>query len=242
MKKFLLFILVVIIASVVAVYSYLDIMIKRGIETYAPQALGVGVSVGSVSVALESGYFSISNFKVHNPEGFTQPNIFEMDSIKVRVDFKSIFQPVVHIYDVTITKPVVVYELGEDGDNVKAFKNRVGNSSVGVVEGSAKPTKKIQIDSFNIKGTKMTASLSNLANKSIDLEDIHISGIGADGGATPDQVADIVTREIANEIAKANIKLILENFGDDIKKSVKDIQDKSTEILNDTMNKVFNKK
>lgn len=244
MKKFLLFLIIVIVAAVTAVYSYMDIIIKRGIEKYGPEVLGVGVHVGSVSVALERGFFSIDDLKIANPSGFTQPNIFEIGSVKVALDFKSLFKPVVKIQDVSINQPVIIYEVGPDGDNMQAFKSRVSNSSFSSSsgEGAAKHQKKFSVDSFNITGTKMTASLSNLAQKSIELQDIHLTNIGAEGGVTADQFANEVVREIANEVAKANIKLILENVGQDFKKSVQDMKDNSTQMLNDTMNKMFNNK
>jgi protein gp37 len=241
MKKFLLFLIIIIVAAVTAVYSYMDVIIKRGIEKYGPEVLGVGVYVGSVSVALERGFFSIDDLKIANPSGFTQPNILEVGSVKVGVDFKSFFKPIVKIHEVTINQPVIVYEVGPDGDNMQVFKKRVGGSSSNSSgENNAKHEKRFSVDSFNIVGTKMTASLSNLAKKSIDLQDIHLTNIGTEGGVTADQLANEVVRELANEVAKANIKLILENVGQDFKKSVQDIKDNSTQMLNDTMNKMFN--
>lgn len=234
LKKLLLLVAILAVSIFVGVYGYLDILVKKGIETYGPKALGVAVTVGDVSISLSKGVITIRELRIENPSGFKEGEIFALDKISATLDIRSMFQPTLKIYELMIDRPTIVYELGEGGDNITAFRKGVerkaANDDVVDQSTSGDVSKKIIIYHFHMNDGKVTASIAKLATKSLSLPNIHIKDIGVDkGGISVADASDQIVRELNRTISKINLNELIGDLGN-IKTKLQDLK---TEALQD---------
>ncbi len=215
-KKALMLIAMLLIVAIVGVYSYFDIMVKRAIEIYGSDILGVKVLVGDVSTSLKSGTISIGGIHIANPPGFRGGVMFEMEHVRMTLDIRSLISPVVRIYDIHVKRPALVYEFGPYGDNISVFKSYVHSHDVHASKGSlAKNStkKKVIISSFRIENGHATASLAQLAIKSVILPNIYLSNIGAaQGGVSFEQAATEIADEVVRVIKQMKLNSILKHL------------------------------
>ena len=64
----------------------LNDIVKTLVEKEAPALLGVPVTLASVDLRPLVGQASLGGLVVGNPEGYKTPNLFELGSIKVKLD------------------------------------------------------------------------------------------------------------------------------------------------------------
>jgi uncharacterized protein involved in outer membrane biogenesis len=219
-KKLILLILCLPIATAIIGYFYFDIIIKRTIEIYGTDILGVSVSVGDIHTSFKDGTIVLSNINISNPQGFVTPNMFEIGHIKVILDIRSIFSSVVKIYNVQILKPVLIYEIGPNGDNISMLRKYVHSHNSDI---SYKPAlkdnyeKKVIISNFKIEYARATANLAQLAIKSVNLPNIYMYNIGtSEGGVSFTKVLAKITDEIEMTLKEIKHNLLLQKQLDPI--------------------------
>ncbi|MDG2035350.1 MAG: hypothetical protein P8J42_01895, partial [Pseudomonadales bacterium] len=96
------FLVVILIIVAVVVANNIGGIVKEGINDHAESIVGVPVSVSDVEVSFLDGTAAISGLHVANPEGFSQPNAFELGRINVKLDMLSLIRPVVVIDRISI--------------------------------------------------------------------------------------------------------------------------------------------
>ncbi len=250
MKKVLLFLLLLIVSLIIGVYSYLDFIAEKAIEKYGLQALDVPVTVGKISVKLQEGKFTFKNVKIKNPEGFKYQNAIEIGQISSQVDLRSIFDKVIVIHSIAIEHPIIFYEVGPNGDNIKQLKqNTAASKSEAAIKPAGKTSKesepkKVIISKLFINKSKVTAVVENVTEKSLTLPDIYIQNIGKDSkGVTVENAIDQVLRELTKAISKVNIQSLINdliNIPNNLDGVKSQIQDKVDGIKND-INRLFSK-
>lgn len=210
--------LVVVLAVGVGVflYSSLDSLVKKAIETVGSQVAGVPVSVSEVQVKLGEGKASIKGLSVGNPKGFTAPHAFRLGEISVVLDTGSVTGNPIVIKDVTVTAPEVTYETGAQGSNIDALQRNVaahgggGKSEPAAASSSSDGGKKLVIDRLALTGgTLKLATPIPGAQASAKLGDIVLTGIGrSQGGASSAQVAE----QVLGALVKGSLKSV-QNMG-----------------------------
>jgi len=215
MKKLIIAVvglLIVVTAGLVFVWSNLDEIVKDAIQTYGSEATKTQVSVADVTLKLESGYASIRGLNVGNPSGFSDPNIFELGEISVKVDTSSINQNPIIIDEIIIKAPVVVYEINKSGvSNVDALKKNLG-----VSESSSKSSSsggdevKMIIRKLIVEGTTASVKIAALggAAQSVNLPAIQLKDVGKkSGGATAAEVAQILSSKLLGNVKSSVAKI-----------------------------------
>lgn len=224
MKKLIgltaLAIIVVIVGALIYLSMNYSSIVKAGVESEGPKFTQTTVGLGEVGVSPLAGEVSISEFLVGNPKGFKTSHAFKVESIKLAVDIWSITGKTVHIKEISIDSPDVIYELGDGGSNLQTIQRNVDKAS----GGGAKASKdgggegpKVVIDNVYIRNIKVALSAGMLGGKKVPVPvpDIHLKDIGKDGkGASMSDAAAKIMDEITGSITKAASSINL----DDIRK------------------------
>lgn len=238
MKKVLIIIPVLIILIVVALSFSLNSIIKGGIETIGPKALGADVRIQDVSISLISGKGALKGMFIGNPSGFNTDSAFKLGEVKLALDVKSVFSDRIIIDEVYINAPDITYEKSMKGDNIKALLKNIesftgAGEKTGPGKESAKSETKIQINNFIVKNGKINMSVTALKgqNLSLDLPDIHMKDIGKDKeGSSVSKVMKQVFAVVNKNIVKATAGS-LTDIGGTVEKTVKG-------TVGDSMNKI----
>lgn len=229
-KNLLVLILLMVLVAAGGAYYYIDAIIKHGIEKYGSEITGVAVTVGDVKLGLPDGKFEVTNLKIANPHGFTNPTLFEASNISVSMNVKSIFEDVIRIGEIKIDSPAFVYENNGESDNIKVLtanidKSSKSNEPTQASNSETKPQKKVTIDHFYLNKSKVTANLGNVINKSLNLPDIYLSGIGKDqNGITIADAAEQIFREVSKFVYSLDVKSLVTDTVNAVKDSAKDIK------------------
>ena len=195
MKKFLIGIGVVLIIAIVAVtllISNLGSLVKKGVETVGPRILQADVKLASAEISVSSGSGELKGFMVGNPSGYHSEYAFDMDRIQIELDPNSITSDTIHIKQILIEGPKIIYEgaLGKSNinqlqANAEAFSAGKGKKTAGEEEGKGSESgKKVVIDDLKITGGQASLSLPLLQGRkeTVALPPIELRDIGKKKG------------------------------------------------------------
>ncbi|MBF0323458.1 MAG: hypothetical protein HQL42_00160 [Alphaproteobacteria bacterium] len=221
-------VVVVVVGAVTFLFSNLDSLVKKAIESAGSEVAGVKVSVGDVKISLSEGKASISGLTVANPPGFTAPTAFALGQISVAIDTGSVTGNPIIIKDVTVAKPQVTYEMAGTGSNIDVIqKNVAAKTGGGGQKAQDKPAakgeeKKLVIDRMAITGGTVTLATAMPGVKgSANLADIVLTGIGKkSGGATGAEIAAQVLDAITKSALNAGQSMGIGNVGEVLKGAV----------------------
>ncbi len=212
----------VIVAGIVA-WNSLDLIVAWTLEHYAPQVMGVEVKVNQVRISPRDGRGEVRGLELGSPAGFTAPRAARFGEIRLAIDPATLLHPVVHVREVFVDTPTIVYERGPKGANLDAIQANIdryvggggaspnsrdsGRSGPDTDGGAIPGTRKrlFIIDRLVIKGARVTMSNAGLRGQGLafDLPDVEIRDIGKrQGGLTAGQVASIVAGTLQNRIAQ----------------------------------------
>lgn len=205
-------VLVVLVVGVgVFLYSSLDSLVKKAIETVGSEVAGVPVTVSEVKISLTEGKASLKGLAVGNPKGFTTPKAMSFGEIAIAIDTGSVTANPVVIKDITVASPEVTVELGEKGSNLDVIQSNIAgkggkseassSSSSSSSDGGA--DKKLVIDRLALTGgtVKLATQLPDVQSTA-KLGDIVLTGIGRkSGGASASEVA----AQVLNAVTKSAV-------------------------------------
>lgn len=220
-------VVVLVVGVGVFLYSSLDSLVKKAIETVGTEVAGVPVSVSEVQIKLGEGKASIKGLSVGNPKGFTAPHAFRLGEIAIALDTGSVTGNPIVIKDITVASPEVTYETGAQGSNIDAIQRNIAAKSGG--GGKSEPAasssssssdggKKLVIDRLALTGgTLKLATPIPGAQASAKLGDIVLTGIGrSQGGASSAQVAEQVLGTLTKGALKSVQNLGIGNLVDGV--------------------------
>lgn len=240
MKKILVIIPIIIIGIVLALGFSLNSIVRNGVETIGPRALGTNVKLQDVDISLLNGKGTLNGLFIGNPTGFKTDGAFQLAEVRLSLDVKSVFSDKIVIDEIFINGPDITYEKGMKGDNIKALlKNIESFSGAGKKTGNAGDSKettksetKVQINNFIVKNGKVNMSMSALQGKKLSfaLPDIHMKDIGKDKDGTT------VSRAMREVFAVVNKNIVQTSAG-----SLKDIGGTLEKTVEDTVGDSVNK-
>ena len=236
MKKILIIIPVLIIVIVVALGFSLNSIIKGGVETFGPRALGADVKLQDVDISLFDGKGKLNKLFIGNPQGFKTESAFQLAEVRLSLDVKSVFSDIIVIDEIFIDGPDITYEKGMKGDNIKALLKNIesfsGSEAKGGSKEAAKSETKIQINNFIVKNGKINMSMSALKGQklSVALPDIHMKDIGKGKDGTS------VANALKEIFAALNKNIITASAG-----SLKDISGTIEKTVESTVGESVNK-
>lgn len=186
MKKKLLIAAAILVALVVVVagltWVYLDPLIKHGIESGGATVTKVDVKLASVSVNPVGGHGSLKGLVVANPPGYKSEAAMKLGEISLALAPASLLADKVHIKSIAIIAPEIHLEGGlKDNNlskilaNVQAFSGPVDTN-----QPDASLQKKLQLDSFVLRGARVSADLAvpGLQPMALTLPDLELTNLG----------------------------------------------------------------
>ena len=217
MKKALLGIVVLLLLLVggglYLVYSNLDMIVERGIETAGTAAAGTPVRVDAVDLDLLGGRATIRGFTLANPPGFSDAPMLSFDELAVVIDTASLTSDNIRIVAITARNPHLLYESREGAANLDVIRERVASDEA-AAESTSSADLNIVIDSIVIEGIGATV-VSDLMPQAaeVDLGDIRLQNLGG----TPAEVAQQVLRPLLTQLAANAGRVALALLPEDVR-------------------------
>lgn len=209
------FLVVILIIVAVVVANNIGGIVKEGINDHAESIVGVPVSVSDVEVSFLDGTAAISGLHVANPEGFSQPNAFELGRINVKLDMLSLIRPVVVIDRISIEGAKVFAEQVGTTTNLQIIKEQMmtggdsDTSSSSPSDSSDAPN--IAIGLFEFTQAKATVKSQQFGEESLDVPDIVLEQIGTpEEGVTIESAAQSLMQPLMKKIVAEIQKQVLD--------------------------------
>lgn len=213
MKRFLKVIKWVVIVLVAFVLVFLLTLpftitpIVNGVAAAGGTLTGTKISVGKVGLNPFSGNLTVKQVKISNPEGYSENDLFSVESLVVDLKMTSLNTDTIVIDNIEIQDPSIRYETLKGKSNFDTMKDKLNqgakkDSSVQKenVEKKEEPVKteagkKVVIKRFHLSGAKVTAASGLLNGKGITIPvpELTLTGIGEKSGG-------ITTLEALDEI------------------------------------------
>lgn len=207
--KFFTWLIIILAILIIAVYLTLGIIVKKAVTTVVPPVTGTTVDVEDVDLSLLSGHVSIKGFKIGNPDGFAAPSIFELGSIVVEFEPKSVLTDKIIIKKVAINKTSAAAEIDKRGEvNIMVLQQNIENylnqgSATTAVDKKTSTTasesggngKKVVIKDLTINDSKLQLGVIGQV-MTINLPNIHKTGIGEEKGKSktmPEMIATVLS-------------------------------------------------
>jgi len=194
------------------VYTNLDSLVERGIETAGTSAAGSAGEVDGVDLDLVGGSATIRGFTVANPAGFSNADMLRFDELAVVIDVASITSTGMRIISVSARNPHLLYETHDGSSNVDAMRQRV-SSGEPAPESAGSPFN-TDIGRIDIEGIGATVSSDLMPNPvEVNIGDIHLQNLSG----TPNELAQQVLRQLLTQLAAASAKVALTFVPEDLR-------------------------
>jgi hypothetical protein len=217
MKKIFLFLAILVVAAVVAIYflgsSALNKGIKTGVEKFGPEVTQTSVRLDEVNLSILSGNGTLTGLYVGNPDGYKSENIFALGQIVVDIDTSSAFSDKIVINKIIIKKPEISYEKTLMNSNIKELMKNIeaftgsadetaaeSEQAVAAEDGSAK---QVVIKQLIIEDGTVYVGLMG-AGMTVPLPRIEMNDIGEDGNKkSMPEIIDLILTEVLQSIGPA---------------------------------------
>lgn len=147
-----LFVLLVLVAG--GGTLFLDVIVRKGIETVGTQVAKVEVRLDDVGVSVFTGKGALRGLRVANPKGYRAPQAVTVGQALVVLKPLSVFSERVVVRSVVVQETEIHYEKRDGKTNLDVIQANV-ESVLPDRDKKTKPEKKLQIDSLVIRNAKV---------------------------------------------------------------------------------------
>ena len=242
--KFVSGLIIFAVVALIIIYLYLGHIVKEAVTRFVPPITGTTAAVEDVDLSLLSGHVEIKGLKIGNPEGFSDNNIFELATVAVDFQPKSVLTPKIIIDRVLISGTKVSAEL----KNLYSLDSNIGvlqkniNSYLKTEKSAPKaspatksaesttPAKTVVIKDLKIQGTTLSVGASG-QTISLPLPDIHQQNIGEEKKSK--SIADIFA-DVLDMISIESLKGVAEGAKDLAKQGAQ----LATDLISDGASKI----
>lgn len=216
-KKIFLFLVILAVAAVAAIYflgsSTVNKGIKTAVEKFGPEITQTSVRLDEVDLSILSGNGTLTGLYVGNPDGYKSENIFALGQIEVDIDTSSVFSDKIIINKIIIKKPEISYEKTLMSSNIKALMKNIDaftgsadentpelEEAVPADDGSAK---QVVIKQLVIEDGTVFVGLMG-AGTTVPLPRIEMNDIGENGNnKSMPEIIDLIITEVLTSIGPA---------------------------------------
>ncbi len=246
-KKIFISIIVIILLAVAGVWLSLESIVKTAVNKFGSEVTGTEVKLGGFSFSPFKGTASVSGLTVANPANYKSPYLFDLGSIAVKVDVKSLTTDTIVIEEINIQKPIITYEMKSlTQNNIKQIQENISKNTASTNKAEAKSdssdeksasesaSKKVIIKKVIIAGGEIKAE-TNLSEKSsaldVKLPEITLKDIGGDKKG----------ESIASSISKIFAKILNTASQTVVKSGLNDVKNIAKENLDNVVGDVKDK-
>ena len=134
-KKIFISLVAIILLAVGAVWLSLESIVKTVVNKYGSEITGTEVKLGGFQFSPLNGTASVSRLTVANPKNYKSPYLFDLGSINVKVDVKSLTTDTIVIEEINIQKPVITYEMRSlTQNNIKQIQENISKNTASAVK------------------------------------------------------------------------------------------------------------
>lgn len=228
---------IAVLLIVAGIFLYLNFgdLAKNTAEKIASNALGVKVTLSSLSVSLKEKKATIRGIKIHNPPGFKNTHIITADDMAIGLNTAS--RQLIDFKDIQVNGTVVNLEVTERGTNLQALKKLAAQKKQKESIGSEQIRVIVRNMVINESTINPSVTLLNRDIGSIKLPPVRVSGIGqnSNGALAQDAVSQVLVQYLKAAESQANREGLLKNADalvNDIKDSVDDVTKSIKGIFN----------
>jgi uncharacterized protein involved in outer membrane biogenesis len=203
------------IGLIVAV-TFLNGIVKTGVETVGPKLAGVPITLDNVNIHLILGSAKVEGLIVGNPPGFKATNAISVGLVEVGVNPFSVLSDKIVVRTVHVIAPDITFEgnpltgnnnISKILDNLNAATQSSSAPSTNKTEtATVKPAKKLEVDDFLISDAKVHFNGVTLPLPPVHLTDL---GKGTDGITAAD-----LSKQVFTELTSAIIKAVASSATD----------------------------
>ena len=210
MKKLAIMVggLVILLVAVVAiVFVSLDAVARAGIERGSTYALGVRTTLGSASIGILSGEFTMKDLDVTNPEGFDGDHFFQLDEGFVKVSLGSLRQDTVELPTLALTGVRMnLQKKGGQANYTVITENLKRLESGDTADEDGEPGKSFMIHEIVIKDINVTVDVlpigGDLTRIEVPIEEVRLTEVGS---------ATLTTAEVTSRVIKMVLAAVVRN-------------------------------
>lgn len=210
-------VLALLAGAAVVAWNSIDVIVAWTLEHYGPDVMGVPVKVKEVRISPRDGKGAVRGLEIGNPPGFSAGRAARLGEIRVQLDPATLLEPVIHVRELYVDTPSILYERGNKATNLEVIQKSIEGYVRGQArDSSAQPVsndrgsaprsrRRFIIDRLVIKSARVTMSNAALRGQGLafDLPDIEIRDLGKrQGGVTASEAANVVATTLQNRIAQ----------------------------------------
>lgn len=205
--------IVVIVIGFVALTLSIDSIVKSSIEDIGSEMTGTLVSVDGVSISPFSGQGTISEFRVANPDGYSEPYAVEIGELFIEIDVMSVFSDVVIVRQISVLSPMIYVEQQLPQNNIQEILNHV--NSVDAFEAS---DSEMMIEYFVLEDgrVELYTEVGGERSATVEIETIEMHDIG-DGR----EAVENIIQQIADEVGERVLRAAIQSGGEQIRDALR---------------------
>jgi hypothetical protein len=181
-------VVLVVVIGVLVMLGKINPIVKSGVENAGPAILKAPVTVDAVKISFFSGSGELKGFTVGNPAGYKSSHAFSVGRLKIDLDVKSVTSDKIHIKNIIIDSPSIVFEGGFDKNNLSQLQDNAADFTGGDGGDGGKKGendgggKKLLIDHVVIDNGSISVSMGLLQGQklTVALPTLELQDIGKD--------------------------------------------------------------
>ncbi|MCP4088355.1 MAG: hypothetical protein GY746_00975 [Gammaproteobacteria bacterium] len=223
--------------------SNIDGIVKKVIQEVGSETLDTDVSLDNVVISLKDARGALIGLNIANPKGFKSAHAFQLGSIDIDLDAKSLTGDEVVMPSIIIDQAALTFEQSGTATNLQTLLNNINSTDTSGSDNSGNDSAEdvlIVIEELQLTGATMTV-ISDQLPKSLDvtLPDITLKDIGRRGaGVTPEQAAGLIIKPILKQAETAAKNRITDKLKD---LTIEKIGEEKDKFLDSAKKKLFGK-
>lgn len=251
-------VIAIVFIGAAAAVMFMENIVKTAVHKYGSEVVGTSVELRGFALNPFKGTASINGFTVANPKNYQSPYLFNLGGISIKVDMKSVFTDTVIIEDITISKPVITYEmLSLNQNNIKQIQENIAQNTAPTVASEQKdakadaksadtPAKKVIIRKLTVAEGELRAVTSLQKDApaiDVKLPAIVLTDIGGGKSGKGENIAASVSKIMTKILNTATQTVVKNNLGD-LKKVAKENLNNAVDGVKDKVKNlgIFGKK
>ncbi|MGI9295478.1 MAG: hypothetical protein ACR2PS_15980 [Pseudomonadales bacterium] len=194
--------------AVFVVLQNLDSVVKTAVETVGPQVTLTDVGLDAANIEIKKGRAELNGLYIANPQGFSQANVFQMDSVVIDIDPASLREDVYVINEIRIDGAKLLAEQkGLKDTNIQALMDNVEKSSSGAESSEAEAESgsdvRLMVEKLAFVNGTVDLKTEQLGDYQMQLPAINVANIGdKQQGLTPEELATALLQPVLAQVKK----------------------------------------